>query len=46
MRRKSATRREAAEWIAPHLEAGAVLAAGLAVAAPAVVALVSLWGSR
>jgi hypothetical protein len=45
-RRRGETRREAAAWIGPHLEAAAVLAAGVAAAAPAVVAIASLWGSR
>ncbi len=45
-RRSGVTRREAAAWIAPYLEAAAVLAAGVAAAAPAVVAIASLWGSR
>jgi hypothetical protein len=40
------SRREATAFIAPHLEAMAAFAAGAAVAAPAVVAIASLWGSR
>lgn len=40
------SRRDAAAWIGPYLEGSAVLAAGVAAAAPAVVALASLWGSR
>ncbi len=43
---ESFTRREASAWIAPYLEAAAVLAAGLSAAAPAVVAIAALWGSR
>ena len=39
-------RGEAAPWIAPYLEAAAALSAGVAAAAPAVVAMASLWGSR
>jgi hypothetical protein len=39
-------RETAAAWLAPRLAAFAVLAAGLAAAAPAVVAMASLWGSR
>lgn len=45
-RRSGETRRDAAAWISPYLEAAAVLAAGVAAAAPAVVAIASLWGSR
>jgi hypothetical protein len=45
-RLRRGARREAAAWLAPHLEAAAVFAAGAAVAAPAVVAIASLWGSR
>jgi hypothetical protein len=45
-RRRPGTRREAAAWIGPYLEGAAVLAAGIAAAAPAVVVLASLWGSR
>jgi hypothetical protein len=45
-KRRARTRREAAAWIAPYLEAAAVGAASVAIAAPAVVALASLWGSR
>jgi hypothetical protein len=39
-------RGEAVAWVAPYLEAAAVLSAGLAAAAPAVVAMAALWGSR
>jgi len=39
-------KRAAAVWFAPYVDAVAVLAAGVAAAAPAVVAMVSLWGSR
>jgi hypothetical protein len=39
-------RRKASALIAPHLEAAAVLAASVAAAAPAVVALASLWSAR
>ncbi len=44
--RRTGTRAEASAWMVSHLEALAVLAAGVAVAAPAVVAIASLWGSR
>ncbi len=37
----AATRREAGAWIVPYLEAVAALAAGIAAAAPAVVAMAS-----
>jgi hypothetical protein len=40
------SRRDATAVVAPFLEAAAVLSAGLAAAAPAVVALASLWGAR
>jgi hypothetical protein len=39
-------RRVASAWIAPYLEAAAMLSASTAAAAPAVVAIASLWGSR
>jgi hypothetical protein len=39
-------RRTAAAWISPHATVVATFAAGLAAAAPAVVALASLWGAR
>jgi hypothetical protein len=45
-RRRAGSRRAASEWIGPYLEGSAVIAAGVAAAAPAVVAMVSLWGSR
>ncbi len=45
-KRRGRTRREASAWIAPYLEAAAVVAASVAIAAPAVVALANLWGSR
>ena len=40
------TRREALALIGPFLAAAVAFAASLAVAAPAVVAMISLWGSR
>jgi hypothetical protein len=40
------TRREALALIGPLLAAAVAFAASLAVAAPAVVAIISLWGSR